>query len=94
MACPQSADAMDTSLHKAKKGTTLSILAKDEVIAPARIDGYLGKYDLQSRLIRLTPRKAQTKRLKVNYTGAEELITTGRMRATCLAEVERAKAVG
>ncbi len=81
-----------------KKGSMLSTLAKAEAIDAALchgwIDGQLDKYDVQSWLIRFTPRKAQSKWSEVNRTRADELIAAGRMRTAGLAEVERAKADG
>ena len=90
--------ALGAWLRFAKKGTAITSLTKAEAIDAALchgwIDGHLDKYDAESWLIRLTPRKARSKWSEVNRTRAEELIAAGRMRPRGLAEVDRAKADG
>ncbi|MEO6153465.1 MAG: YdeI/OmpD-associated family protein [Croceibacterium sp.] len=85
-------------LKLAKKGAAVASLSKAEAIDAALshgwIDGQLDKYDAQSWLIRVTPRKRASQWSEINRARAKELIAQGRMRSGGLAEVESAKADG
>jgi uncharacterized protein YdeI (YjbR/CyaY-like superfamily) len=85
-------------LRLAKKESDFASVSKAEAIDAALcfgwIDGQLDKYDSQSWLMRLTPRRPRGKWSERNRTRALELIAEGRMRRQGLAEVEAAKADG
>jgi uncharacterized protein YdeI (YjbR/CyaY-like superfamily) len=85
-------------LRLAKTGARLASVAKAEAIDAALcfgwIDGQLDKYDEESWLIRLTPRRPRSKWSARNKARALELIAEGRMRPHGLAEIEAAKADG
>lgn len=85
-------------LRFAKKGSSLTSVAKAEAIDAALchgwIDGQLDKYDDTSWIVRFTPRKRAGKWSAMNRGRALELINAGRMRPAGLAEIEAAKADG
>lgn len=85
-------------LRLAKKEAGLASVSKAEAIDAALcfgwIDGQLDKYDDQSWLMRMTPRRTRSKWSERNRTRALELIAEGRMRPQGLAEVAAAKADG
>jgi uncharacterized protein YdeI (YjbR/CyaY-like superfamily) len=85
-------------LRLAKKESGRASVSKPEAIDAALcfgwIDGQLDKYDEESWLIRLTPRRARSKWSERNRARALELIAAGRMRPAGLAEIASAKADG
>jgi uncharacterized protein YdeI (YjbR/CyaY-like superfamily) len=85
-------------LRLAKKESGVASVSKAEAIDAALcfgwIDGQLDKYDAQSWLMRMTPRRPRSKWSERNKVRAQELIAEGRMRPQGLAEVEAAKADG
>ncbi|MDB5691400.1 MAG: hypothetical protein JWO81_463 [Alphaproteobacteria bacterium] len=85
-------------LRLAKKESGRASIAKTEAIDAALcsgwIDGQLDKYDSQSWLMRLTPRRPRSKWSVRNRGRALELIAAGRMRPAGLAEIAAAKADG
>ena len=68
--------------------------AIESAIAHGWIDGQLQPCDDRTWLVRFTPRRAGSKWSQVNVATAERLMKDDRMRASGLAEVERAKADG
>src|SRR5256885_7625352 len=83
----------------AKKGTTSPTSltydqALEEAICFGWIDGQVRRRDERTYLQRFTPRRSRSRWSKRNTTLAERLISEGRMRASGVAEVERAKADG
>ncbi len=85
-------------LRLAKQGSGRASVAKPEAIDAALcfgwIDGQLDKYDEQSWLMRMTPRRLRSKWSAKNKARAQELIAEGRIRPAGLAEIEAAKADG
>jgi uncharacterized protein YdeI (YjbR/CyaY-like superfamily) len=85
-------------LKLAKKEARVASLSKPDAIDAALchgwIDGQLDKYDDEHWLIRFTPRKRASKWSENNRRRAIELMAEGRMHATGLAEVDRAKEDG
>jgi uncharacterized protein YdeI (YjbR/CyaY-like superfamily) len=85
-------------LKIAKKGSGLPSVSYEDAIAVALcygwIDGQKGRLDDEYWLQRLTPRKPGGRWSKINRGKAEELISSGRMKAAGLREVEQAKADG
>jgi uncharacterized protein YdeI (YjbR/CyaY-like superfamily) len=83
----------------AKKGTTSPTSltydqALEEAICFGWIDGQVRRRDERTYFQRFTPRRARSRWSKRNTTLAERLISEGRMQASGIAEVERAKADG
>lgn len=83
----------------AKKGTTSpTSLTYDQALEAAIcfgwIDGQVRRRDERTYFQRFTPRRARSRWSKRNTTLAERLISEGRMQASGIAEVERAKADG
>jgi uncharacterized protein YdeI (YjbR/CyaY-like superfamily) len=83
----------------AKKGTTSPTSltydqALEEAICFGWIDGQVRRRDERTYFQRFTPRRARSRWSKRNTTLAERLIDEGRMQASGIAEVERAKADG
>ena len=83
----------------AKKGTTSPTSltydkALEEAICFGWIDGQVRRRDERTYFQRFTPRRARSRWSKRNTTLAERLISDGRMQASGIAEVERAKADG
>ena len=83
----------------AKKGTTSpTSLTYDEALEEAIcfgwIDGQVRRRDERTYFQRFTPRRARSRWSKRNTALAERLIGEGRMQASGIAEVERAKADG
>jgi uncharacterized protein YdeI (YjbR/CyaY-like superfamily) len=83
----------------AKKGTTSPTSltydqALEEAICFGWIDGQVRRRDERTYLQRFTPRRARSRWSKRNTRLAERLIGEGRMQASGIAEVERAKADG
>ena len=81
----------------AKKGTTSPTSltydqALEEAICFGWIDGQVRRRDERTYFQRFTPRRARSRWSKRNTTLAERLISEGRMQASGIAEVERAKA--
>jgi uncharacterized protein YdeI (YjbR/CyaY-like superfamily) len=68
--------------------------ALEEAICFGWIDGQVRRRDERTYFQRFTPRRARSRWSKRNTTLAERLISDGRMRASGIAEVERAKADG
>src|SRR5204863_6753066 len=58
------------------------------------IDGQVRRRDERTYFQRFTPRRARSRWSKRNATLAEGLVSEGRMQASGIAEVERAKADG
>ena len=85
-------------LKIAKKGSSSRSISYAEAIEVALcfgwIDGQKARLDDQHWLQRMTPRSKRSRWSKINRDKAEELIATGRMRASGLAEVQRARADG
>ncbi|HMF67050.1 MAG TPA: YdeI/OmpD-associated family protein [Phyllobacterium sp.] len=85
-------------LKLAKKDSGIASVSQPEAIECALchgwIDGQLDKFDEHHWLIRFTPRKPKGKWSERNRTKALELIDQGRIKASGLVEVERAKADG
>ncbi|MBV8935968.1 MAG: YdeI/OmpD-associated family protein [Alphaproteobacteria bacterium] len=85
-------------LRLAKKESGLPSVSKAEAIDTALsfgwIDGQLDKYDGQSWLMRMTPRRPHSKWSERNRTRALELIAEGRMHPEGLTEIEAAKTDG
>jgi uncharacterized protein YdeI (YjbR/CyaY-like superfamily) len=85
-------------LKLAKKESGRASVSKAEAIDTALsfgwIDGQLDRYDDESWLIRMTPRRPRSKWSAKNKARVLELIAEGRMRPRGLAEVEAAKADG
>jgi uncharacterized protein YdeI (YjbR/CyaY-like superfamily) len=80
---------------KGSKSTSLTYPAALEVaLAWGWIDGQKNKLDDAWWLQRFTPRTAKSPWSKINRAKAENLIASGKMQATGLAEVERAKRDG
>jgi uncharacterized protein YdeI (YjbR/CyaY-like superfamily) len=83
----------------AKKGTTTPTSlsygeALDEAIAHGWIDGLVGRRDEVTYRQRFTPRRRRSNWSARNAERAERLLREGRMHATGIAELERAKADG
>jgi uncharacterized protein YdeI (YjbR/CyaY-like superfamily) len=83
----------------AKKGTTSPTSltydqALEEAICFGWIDGQVRRRDERTYLQRFTPRRPRSRWSKRNTTLAERLAGEGRMQASGIAEVERAKADG
>ena len=83
----------------AKKGTTSPTSltydqALEEAICFGWIDGQVRRRDEQTYLQRFTPRRARSRWSKRNTALAERLRSEGRMHASGIDEVERAKADG
>ena len=68
--------------------------ALEEAICFGWIDGQVRRRDERTYLQRFTPRRARSRWSKRNTTLAERLISEGRMQASGIAEVERAKSDG
>jgi uncharacterized protein YdeI (YjbR/CyaY-like superfamily) len=85
-------------LKIAKKASGIKTITYDEAVDVALcfgwIDGQKAAYDATWFLQRFTPRRARSVWSKVNTQKAEALISSGRMRAAGLREVERARADG
>jgi uncharacterized protein YdeI (YjbR/CyaY-like superfamily) len=85
-------------LKIAKKGARSWSVSYAEAIEVALcfgwIDGQKARLDDQHWLQRMTPRAKRSRWSKINREKAEGLIATGRMRASGLAEVQRARADG
>lgn len=81
-----------------KKGSSVASISKAEAIDSALcygwIDGQLDKYDINSWLIRFTPRRARSKWSQINRARALELISEGRMQPSGQLEIDKAKADG
>src|SRR5213076_1188901 len=93
------ADWEGVMLVLAKKNTTSPTIltydqALEEAICFGWIDGQVRRRDERTYLQRFTPRRARSRWSKRNTTLAERLISEGRMQASGIAEVERAKADG
>jgi uncharacterized protein YdeI (YjbR/CyaY-like superfamily) len=92
------ADAPGLWLKIAKKGSAGRSIsysdALDVALCHGWIDGQKGRLDDEYWLQRFTPRKSGSKWSKINTERAAALITSGRMRAAGLREVERARADG
>ena len=82
----------------AKKGSARQTVSYAEAVEVALcygwIDGQKRRHDDNCWLQKFTPRGARSVWSKLNRQRAEELITSGEMRPTGLAEVERAKSDG
>jgi uncharacterized protein YdeI (YjbR/CyaY-like superfamily) len=92
-------DEAGVMLVLAKKGTTSpTSLSYDQALETAIcfgwIDGQVRRRDERTYLQRFTPRRTRSRWSERNTTLAERLIAEGRMQASGLAEVERAKADG
>jgi uncharacterized protein YdeI (YjbR/CyaY-like superfamily) len=85
-------------LKIAKKDTGIPTVSYDEAVDLALcfgwIDGQKRSFDDRYWLQRLTPRKSRSKWSQINCARASKLIEAGLMRASGLAEVERARADG
>jgi uncharacterized protein YdeI (YjbR/CyaY-like superfamily) len=85
-------------LRLAKKESGRASVSKPEAIDALLcygwIDGQLDRYDEESWLIRLTPRRPRSKWSERTRARALELIAAGRMRPAGLAEIASAKADG
>jgi uncharacterized protein YdeI (YjbR/CyaY-like superfamily) len=93
------ADAAGVWLVLAKKGTTgPTSLTYDEALEEALchgwIDGQVRRRDAVTYRQRFTPRRARSPWSARNVGIADRLITTGRMHAAGIAEVERARSDG
>ena len=93
------ADWAGVMLVLAKKDTTSPTSltygqALEEAICFGWIDGQVRRRDERTYFQRFTPRRARSRWSKRNTTLAERLISDGRMQASGIAEVERAKADG
>jgi uncharacterized protein YdeI (YjbR/CyaY-like superfamily) len=91
-------DAAGVWLRLRKKASTVASVAKAEAIDSALcygwIDGQVDKYDDDSWLMRITPRRPRSKWSEVNRNRAIELITQGLMRPSGQVEIDKAKADG
>ena len=92
-------DPAGVMLVLAKKGTTSSTSltydqALEEAICFGWIDGQIRRRDERTYFQRFTPRRARSRWSRRNTALAERLISEGRMQASGIAEVERAKADG
>lgn len=94
----QPGDAPGMWLRLRKKGSPVASVTKAEAIDGALchgwIDGQVDKYDDDSWLVRMTPRRQQSKWSQVNRTRALELIAAGLMLPAGRAEIDKAKADG
>jgi uncharacterized protein YdeI (YjbR/CyaY-like superfamily) len=93
------ADRAGVMLVLAKKGTTSPTRltydqALEEAICFGWIDGQVRRRDERTYFQRFTARRSRSRWSKRNTTLAERLISEGRMQASGIAEVERAKADG
>jgi uncharacterized protein YdeI (YjbR/CyaY-like superfamily) len=93
------ADRAGVMLVLAKKGTTSPTSltydqALEEAICYGWIDGQVRRRDERTYFQRFTARRSRSRWSKRNTTLAERLISEGRMQASGIAEVERAKADG
>src|SRR4029077_20200567 len=93
------ADRAGVMLVLAKKGTTSPTSltydqALEEAICFGWIDGQVRRRDERTYFQRFTPRRARSRWSKRNTTLAERLIGEGRMQASGIGEVERAKTDG
>lgn len=68
--------------------------AREEAIAWGWIDGLKNGYDESYYLLRFTPRRPKSNWSAINQRIAEQLIESGRMQPSGLAEVEAAQADG
>lgn len=94
----QPSDAAGMWLRLRKKGSRVASITKAEAIDAALchgwIDGQIDKYDEDSWLVRMTPRRPQRKWSQINRKRALELAAAGLMLPSGLAEIDRAKADG
>jgi uncharacterized protein YdeI (YjbR/CyaY-like superfamily) len=85
-------------LKIAKKGSGVPSLTDDEAVDLGLCYGWISgqrkSYDEVYYLQKYVPRRARSRWSQVNVAKVEELIATGRMRPSGLAEVEAAKADG
>jgi uncharacterized protein YdeI (YjbR/CyaY-like superfamily) len=95
-AAPRSSEGIWLKLAKQMSG--IASVSKQEGIEGALchgwIDGQLQKLDQNFWLIRFTPRRAKSKWSEINRKRAIELIESGRMKPSGLAEVDKARADG
>jgi uncharacterized protein YdeI (YjbR/CyaY-like superfamily) len=94
----QAANCRGLWLKLAKKSSGITSISRDEAVDAALchgwIDGQLDRFDDAFWLIRFTPRQSTSKWSEKNRARALELVALGRMRATGLSEIERAKKDG
>ena len=85
-------------LKLAKSASGLASVSKQEAIDGALchgwIDGLVHKFDADSWLVRLTPRRPKGKWSQINRARALVLIKLGRMQPAGMKEIERAKLDG
>lgn len=85
-------------LKLSKIGAPAATISKDEAIEAALccgwIDGQLAKFDEHHFLIRMTPRRVGSRWSAKNRETAERMARKGRLKATGLEQIERAKKDG
>jgi uncharacterized protein YdeI (YjbR/CyaY-like superfamily) len=94
----QPSDSSGAWVRFRKKGSSVASVTKaqaiDSAICHGWIDGQLQKYDVESWLVRFTPRRPRSKWSEVNRKRALELISMGRMQVSGQSEIDKAKADG
>lgn len=94
----QPSDSNGAWVRFRKKSSSIASVTKAQAIDSALcfgwIDGQLDKYDAESWLIRFTPRRPRSKWSEANRKRALELISEGRIQASGLLEIDKAKADG
>ena len=94
----QPAQSRGLWLKLSKKSSGIASVSKPEAIDTALchgwIDGQLDSFDDDHWLIRFTPRQSTSKWSEKNRARALQLVELGRMQATGLNEIERAKKDG
>jgi uncharacterized protein YdeI (YjbR/CyaY-like superfamily) len=93
-----SADAKGFWLKLAKAGASERTISKEEAIEAALccgwIDGQLDRFDEHYFLVRMTPRRPNSRWSAKNCATAERLARAGRVKAAGLAEIKAAKGDG
>ena len=94
----QPSDSNGAWVRFRQKGSSVASVTKAQAIDSALcygwIDGQLEKYDVESWLVRFTPRRPRGKWSEVNRKRALELISMGRMQVSGQLEIDKAKADG
>ncbi|WP_176074302.1 YdeI/OmpD-associated family protein [Brucella intermedia] len=94
----QPSDSKGAWVRFRKKGSSIASVTKAQAIDSALcygwIDGQLDKYDVDSWLVRFTPRRPRSKWSDENRKRALELISAGRMQSSGQLEIDKAMADG
>ncbi len=94
----QPADHAGIWLKLAKKDSGVASISQREAVDAGLcfgwIDGLINRYDDRFYLIRFTPRRPKSKWSLINVRRADELVAAGRVRASGIVEIERARTDG